>query len=36
LMNFKAEAENILSDDATAVLLKTVQRASSLLDKNVS
>ena len=36
LMNFKAEAENILSDDVTAVLLKTVQRASSLLDKNVS
>lgn len=36
LMNFKAEAENILSDDTTAVLLKTVQRANSLLDKNVS
>jgi MoxR-like ATPase len=36
LMNFKAEAENILSDDVTAVLLKTVQRANSLLDKNVS
>lgn len=36
LMNFKAEAENIISDDVTTVLLKTVQRVNSLLDKNVS
>jgi MoxR-like ATPase len=36
LMNFKAEAENIISDDVTSVLLKTVQRVNSLLDKNVS
>jgi MoxR-like ATPase len=31
LMNFKAEAEDIQSDDVTAYLLKTVERPAGLL-----
>lgn len=32
LMNFKAEAENILSDDVTATLLKTIERPKGKLQ----
>jgi MoxR-like ATPase len=32
LMNFKAEAENITSDDVTATLLKTIERPKGRLE----